>query len=149
MDHHRLDVYGLARELRRTLVELTADLPKGHAEIRDQAARAALSIKLNIAEGAGEYAPKEKIRFYRMARRSASECSALLDDLEDLDLIAPEQAASAQHLIFRIVSALVRLIQSLDPNTTPSRTRKPDPTHAPAHAHARPRTPTPKPERPL
>lgn len=144
LDHERLEVYGLARELRRGLVGLTAGLPKGHAEVRDQASRAALSIKLNIAEGTGEYAPKEKVRFYRMARRSAAECSALIDDLEDLDLITDSQSASAHRLIVRIVSALVRLIQSIE-SKSPKPSPTPDLTHARAHAPARPPTPTPKP----
>jgi len=36
-------------------------------------------FRLNIAEGAGESSPNEKVRFYRMARRSAIECAGILD----------------------------------------------------------------------
>jgi len=45
---------------------------------------------LNIAEGAGEFAPKEKVRFYRMARRSATESAAVLDVCRNLKLLADE-----------------------------------------------------------
>lgn len=89
LDHERLEVYQLGRELRRGLVALTAVVPRGNAEVLDQLNRAALSVKLNIAEGSGEFSPKEKVRFYRIARRSACECAALMDDLEDLALVEP------------------------------------------------------------
>lgn len=36
-------------------------------------------MPLNITEGAGEYSKSEKERFYRMARRSATECTAIFD----------------------------------------------------------------------
>lgn len=138
LDHEKLEVYGLATELRRVVIGLTAGLPRGHAGVRDQLNRASLSVKLTIAEGSGEYAPQEKARFYRMARRSAIECGAVLDDLEDLGLVTAAETAAAHQLVFRIVSALVRLIQSTERTPlTPTRTRKP------AHAPTRTRAPTP------
>ncbi len=42
---------------------------------------------MNIAEGAGEYAVDEKARFYRMAKRSATECAGVLDVCQRLRLI--------------------------------------------------------------
>jgi four helix bundle protein len=42
---------------------------------------------LNIAEGAGEFSPSEKARFYRMARRSATECAAILHVCRRLALV--------------------------------------------------------------
>jgi len=64
---------------------------------------------LNIAEGAGEFSRAEKQRFYRMARRSATERAAILDILErrkalDVDVLHP-----ARELIVRVVSMLARL----------------------------------------
>jgi four helix bundle protein len=114
LDHQRLDVYRLSRELRREVLSLTAGLPRGHGEIVDQLGRAVLSIKLNIAEGSGEFAAKEKSRFYRMARRSAAEASAALDDPEDLGVMTPAQTAPSHKLTVRIVSSLIRLIQSTE-----------------------------------
>lgn len=46
-----------------------------------------LSIPLNMAEGAGEYAIDEKSRFYRMAKRSATECASILDVCRKLQLL--------------------------------------------------------------
>ena len=55
----------------------TEKMPRGHGNLTDQMKRAAASVCLNIAEGAGEYKPQEKARFYRMALRSASEVCAV------------------------------------------------------------------------
>ncbi len=52
--------------------------------------RASASIVLNIAGGAGEFAKREKARFYRIARRSATEFAEILDILRELELV--EQA---------------------------------------------------------
>jgi four helix bundle protein len=51
----------------------------GGGDLADQLRRASTSIVLNIAEGAGEYRPVEKARFYRMSLRSATECAAIVD----------------------------------------------------------------------
>jgi four helix bundle protein len=51
--------------------------PRGLGDLADQLRRASTSIVLNIAEGAGEYSPKDKAKFYRFAKRSAAECSAI------------------------------------------------------------------------
>ena len=61
-------------------------LPRGRAFLSDQLHRAAVSIPLNIAEGAGEFSQGEKARFYRIARRSATECAAILDVCGRLNL---------------------------------------------------------------
>ena len=73
--HERLDVYGAAIEFLVLADRIAADLPKGRAYLADQLRRAALSIPLNIAEGAGEFARADKARCYRIARRSATEAA--------------------------------------------------------------------------
>jgi four helix bundle protein len=83
LDHERLDVYQLARQFVREASSLLRHLPAGRADLADQLRRASLSLPLNIAEGAGEFAPREKARFYRIAKRSATECGALLDHFVD------------------------------------------------------------------
>jgi four helix bundle protein len=121
LDHQRLEVYRISRELRREVLSLTAGLPRGHGEIVDQLNRAVLSIKLNIAEGSGEFAAKEKSRFYRMARRSAAEAGAALDELEDLGVRTPAETAPAHKLTVRVVGLLIRLIQSTETPTREAR----------------------------
>src|SRR5690606_36934984 len=85
LDHERLDGYHLARELARKCRTLLEQVPPGRADLVDQCRRTTMSVPLNIAEGAGEFAPKEKARFYRMARRSATETAAILDHMVDLE----------------------------------------------------------------
>jgi four helix bundle protein len=75
-DCQRLEVFGHAVQAVAVIDELAEELPEGRGYIRDQLQRAANSIALNIAEGAGEFVPAEKARFYRMAKRSATECAA-------------------------------------------------------------------------
>jgi four helix bundle protein len=87
LDHERLDVYNIAREHSRESHRLLKLVPRGRADLADQYRRASLSIPLNIAEGGGEYAPAEKARFYRIAKRSATECAALLDHMVDLQML--------------------------------------------------------------
>ena len=58
-----MHVYQVAIEFVILTDQIIEHLPKGRAYLRDQLQRAALSISLNIAEGAGEYAIDEKIRF--------------------------------------------------------------------------------------
>jgi four helix bundle protein len=114
LDYERLDVYRLARELAREGNELLRLLPPGRADLADQLRRATLSISLNIAEGSGEFAPKEKARFYRIAKRSATECGAILDHMIDVGLLAGMQTAGGRKLVLRITGALVKLIQATD-----------------------------------
>lgn len=74
LDPHRLEVYAVALEFHARAAGL---VPKhGQAHVRDQLARASLSIILNIAEGAGRFSWPDKGRFYTIARGSACECGA-------------------------------------------------------------------------
>lgn len=114
LDHERLEVYQLARQHARECAALIAQLPRGRSDALEQYRRASLSLPLNVSEGAGEFAPREKARLYRIARRSADECSALLDHLVDVDMATTEQIRPAKQLLRRIVGAMVKLIQSTD-----------------------------------
>ena len=68
----------------------------------------------NIAEGAGEFSPKEKARFYRMARRSANEVAAWLEIVELRREAAPALLRAALRELEEVVSMLVGLIQSCE-----------------------------------
>ena len=109
-EHERLDAYRLAIELLAVAEQLARSLPQGRSYLADQLRRASLSISLNIAEGAGEFAPADKARFYRMARRSATECAAIVDAGRTLELIEPLAGESARALLHRLVAVLTALI---------------------------------------
>jgi hypothetical protein len=68
--HEKLDVYQASLEWIILVEEIVKQLSRGRTYLVDQLQRAGTSVLLNIAEGAGEYAIHEKIRFYRMVRRS-------------------------------------------------------------------------------
>ena len=91
--------------------KIIEELPKGKAYIADQLQRAALSIPLNIAEGAGEYAIVEKARFYRMAKRSATECSGILDVCLRLKYLQEQNYIEGRELVIRLVSMLIKMAQ--------------------------------------
>jgi four helix bundle protein len=42
---------------------------------------------LNIAQGNGEYSIDEKVRFYRIAKRSATECALIADVCRKLQFL--------------------------------------------------------------
>lgn len=77
-EFEKLDVYHASLDFVVIADEIAEGLPRGRSYIKDQLRRAASSIPSNIAEGVGEFMPKEKVRFYRMARRSAVECASHL-----------------------------------------------------------------------
>lgn len=107
--HERLDVYKVAREFSREASGIVADLPRGSSDLGDQLQRAATSIVLNIAEGAGEFSSKEKARFYRIASRSAAECAAALDLAKDLYGLDPARAQRTKALLQRAGAMLTKL----------------------------------------
>lgn len=113
LDHEKLDVYRCAIRFVVLADEIVENLPRGRAYIADQLRRAASSIPLNIAEGAGEYAPSEKARFYRMAKRSATESASVLDILQHLQLIDVAVFSRARESLARIVAMLIKMIQGL------------------------------------
>ncbi len=105
-DHEKLDVYRAALEFVVVAAEVVEHLPRGRAYLADQLQRAATSVPLNIAEGAGEFSSKEKARFYRMARRSATECAAVFDVCARLELIDGATHDAGRDLLLRVVAML-------------------------------------------
>jgi four helix bundle protein len=109
LDHKKLDVYHRALDLLDLLDPLIEQLPAGRAHLKDQLDRAGTSIVLNIAEGAGEFSPADKHRFYRMAKRSATETAAIIDILERRKQAPAALRTAIQDLIIRIVAMLTKL----------------------------------------
>jgi four helix bundle protein len=111
-DFERLDAFKVAVDAVAAVDGLAEGLPDGRAYIRDQLRRAVNSIALNIAEGAGEFAPAEKARFYRMAKRSAAETAGQLLVCRRLGLVADAPPLEgALELLRRVISILVTLVR--------------------------------------
>jgi four helix bundle protein len=109
-DHEKLDVYQEAIAFCGWTGEFLAAI-SAKAAAKDQLDRASTSIPLNIAEGNGKFSPKDRARFFEMARGSALECAACLDVLFVRNLSTDEQVALAKERLVRIVQMLVGLLR--------------------------------------
>jgi four helix bundle protein len=110
LDAEKLDCYRLAVRFQPVVAGLVA---KAGYNVRDQFERAALSVVLNIAEGAGRRSRRERRRFYLIARGSAAECGALLDVLVARGTASVSEAREAKNTVVRLVQMLSRLEQRL------------------------------------
>jgi four helix bundle protein len=111
-DHEKLKVYQAAIQFVGWSTELMAEI-SAKAAVKDQLDRASTSIPLNIAEGNGKFAIKDRCRFLDFARGSALECAACLDVLVAKKLSDDAAVKPGKEQLFEIVSMLMGLIQSL------------------------------------
>jgi four helix bundle protein len=109
-DHERLEVY---REAVSFVAWLSALLEGAVrvGDVKDQLDRASTSIPLNVAEGNGKYAPKDRCRFFDIAHGSALECAAGLDVLVAKGKLTTEQIHPGKERLQRIVRMLMGLIK--------------------------------------
>jgi four helix bundle protein len=110
-DHEKLDAYQVGLDFVVLADGLIRTIPRGRMHLAEQLHRAATSICLNIAEGTGEFSLADKVRFYRMAKRSATECAAILDVLTRLAVGEAEKIACGRDLLLRVVSMLTKMAQ--------------------------------------
>src|SRR5215813_14160827 len=98
-----LEVYQIAREFRKTMYQVTRQLPSFEKfELGSQIRRASVSLTNNIAEGHGRYHYLEQIKFCLNARGSLEE---LLDDLnvcEDESYLPAAAIASLKQQGWRV-----------------------------------------------
>jgi len=111
-DHEKLNVYQASIKFVTWATDLISKL-EGKAAVKDQLDRASTSIPLNIAEGNGKFAVRDRCRFLDFARGSALECAACLDVLVAKRLIDIASITSGKQQLVEIVSMLMGLINSL------------------------------------
>lgn len=119
LDYEKLDVYRHAMNLVLALETIIDRLPGGRGYLVDQLRRASTSVVLNIAEGAGEHAPAEKSRFYRMAKRSGTECASIVEICLHLRLIDEESYRKVREQVIRISAMLTKMTQAKGPVPVP------------------------------
>ena len=78
-NHQKLKCYNFSLDVAKSIPTLISTWPKGHAYLVDQLKRAVSSISLNICEGNAKFSPRERRRFFVIARASAAEVSAIMD----------------------------------------------------------------------
>jgi four helix bundle protein len=105
-DHEKLEVY---RDAVAFVAWLSAILEGAVrvGELRDQLDRASTSIPLNIAEGNGKYAPKDRCRILDIAHGSALECAAGLGVLVAKAKLTPEQIRPGKERLQGIVRLFI------------------------------------------
>ena len=109
--HENLKVYNRSLEFVEFVDKILSKL-KDNLNVYDQFDRSSTSIPLNIAEGTGKYTPKDKNRFYDIARGSAVESAACLDVLFKRNKIDLNENINGKEILFEIVSMLIGLIKS-------------------------------------
>jgi len=112
-DLHKLDVYRCALELYKRIGRMTAEFPRGEADLRSQMRRAARSVPFNIGEGVGKRG-RARAAAYGVALGEAKELIVALDCVE-IDGYAPRDELNAcQDLVDRICAMLTKLIRSAE-----------------------------------
>ena len=89
-DFEKLSVYQKAKEFNSRVHSFLLN-NRLDRNTHDQLKRAAFSIMLNIAEGAGRFTKADKRNFYIISRGSAFECVAIFDFLVDQGIISQEE----------------------------------------------------------
>lgn len=115
-DFERLDVYQKIRRLNKELMPRIAAWKAADPVLGDQMQRAAMSIALNLAEGAGRYTNADKKRFYTMARSSVFEAVALLHLLKDTDRITSGEYAQYYEQYEEISKMLLGVLRNVPAN---------------------------------
>jgi four helix bundle protein len=89
-------------------------LARGKSHIADQLSRAATSITLNIAEGAGKFSRPDKRRYYLIALGSTTECAAIFDVCVQLKIITEKRHEEGKKLLDGIAAMLTGLAKSME-----------------------------------
>jgi four helix bundle protein len=111
-DHAKLKVYQASLEFISWATELVSKLDC-KAAVKDQLDRASTRVPLNIAEGNGKFAIRDRCRFLDFARGSALECAACLDVMVAKRFTEAAAIDAGKERLFEIVSMLIGLINSL------------------------------------
>ena len=111
LNHQKLEVYNASRIFVLECYKLTKSFPSNERfGMISQVRRAALSVHLNIAEGASRKSEKERKRYYEIARGSIIEIDAALDIATELDYLKElniELLGDSMVNCFKLLSGLI------------------------------------------
>ena len=109
----RLIAWQKADDLASAVFSVARLLPLQHRWLRDQAARAAVSVPANIPEGYGRGSLRDYLRFLDIARGSLAELEYYLHFLRRNGLVEAEKLVAAEALRAETGRLLFGLTQSL------------------------------------
>ena len=116
LNHTKLDVYTVARKLLIACYKVAKRFPSEERfNLSSQLQRAALSVMLNLAEGASRKTFRERRRFYEVSRGSAVEIDSAFDAAYDLGYAKMEELNEAGMLLIRVFQTLLKLMNPDDP----------------------------------
>lgn len=111
LNHQKLDVFLVAKSFTLECYRFTKLLPaEERFNMIQQIRRAALSVCLNIAEGASRKSATERKRYYEIARGSIIEIDAALDISAELKYCKKENLKSLGEFMQRTFSMLSKMI---------------------------------------
>ena len=111
-DFQNLTVYKKAKLFHQNTKELISDKKLTSYE-KDQLSRASFSIVLNIAEGSGRFSAKDRRNFFVITRSSVFECVAILDVLEDNNILSKEEFDNLENQADELSRMLYSMIKNL------------------------------------
>ena len=109
----RLVAWQKADDLASAVFSVMRLLPLQHRWLKDQIARAAVSVPANVAEGYGRGSLRDYLRFFDIARGSLAELEYYLHFLRRNGLIEAERLVQVEALRTETGSLLFGLTQSL------------------------------------
>jgi four helix bundle protein len=111
LNHQKLDIYGISRQFVFECYKLTMKLPVAEKfGMITQIRRAALSVHLNMAEGASRKSESERKRYYEISRGSIIEIDAALDIANDLGYlrgIETEKLGTSTINCFKVLTGMI------------------------------------------
>lgn len=110
MRFRELEVYQYAIRFAKLALVVSAEVPPGLGDLRDQLRRASISVPANIAEAVGRTTRNDERRFFSISRGSAMECGALLDIARaaGVEMAELNEADEVLESVVRMLSRLSR-----------------------------------------
>lgn len=112
LNHKNLEAYKIARDFLKECYKVSSLLPSEEKyNLTQQIRRAALSVKLNIAEGSSRKSEIERKRFYQISRGSLIEIDTAFESDFDLNYFKEYDLAEVNKLINRAFALITGLIK--------------------------------------
>lgn len=111
LKHKSLHVYVAVRELTKEAYKISMQLPAEEKfNMVQQMRRAALSVKLNLAEGSTRRSEAERKRYAEIARGSLVEIDAVLETAVDLGYFKTEELNTIGELLNKCFAMLSNMM---------------------------------------
>lgn len=111
-EFQNLEVYKKAKAFHLESKQLIHSI-KPDKTTKDQLSRSSFSIALNIAEGSGRFSKPDRRNFFIISRGSVFECVAIIDILQDQNLIEKSKFESMLQKADELSRILFTMIKNL------------------------------------